>query len=650
MSAILGVFGSPAPLSDEHVRDMLGRMTVRGMQHVQIWREADVVLAVGRYEWELDPAFSGDVLIAQDGDLVAAVDASIFYRRELRTTLASSDIRPRSNTAAHLILAAWRAWGRDCVQHLDGDFAFVLWDRRQRHVLCARDFVGRRPLFYAQLGSELVVASMIGGVAAHPRCPDDLNLPVIGGTLAGMHFSAGPETAISAVRVLAHAHRMCWTDGNLSAPERYWEAPVTAKPSHLPEEDAATYLRDLLATAAAERLDPGRPNTVWMSGGWDSTAVFGAAQFAHQQDPIADAILPVSISYPVGDPGREDHWIQAVADHWHVPINWIDIRHVPFFDDELGRASERHEPWAHLYERWNGALAVGSRACGARVALDGNGGDQLFQNSDVFLADLLRSGNWLTLAREWRARPRGGFRHLFATVIQPHLTPSMHTLATRVRGGRRLRHYLERPIPNWISSDFVESHKLADRDHHFLTRNIRATLAGREIDWGFSSLFGSRGVASIGTFALREGVEVRSPILDRRIIDFALSRPWWERSSGRETKILLRRSMRDLLPAEVIAPRKRRTGITGGYSHQSMVNAFPTLLTATMQRPLILEELGIVKPDALLRACGEYPRRGDSATRVGLFYTLQTELWLRARAENGTSRATSLKDVALSYA
>ncbi|MEX0907486.1 MAG: asparagine synthase-related protein, partial [Gemmatimonadota bacterium] len=206
-------------------------------------------------------------------------------------------------------------------------------------------------------------------------------------------------------------------------------------------------------------------------------------------------------------------------------------------------------------------------------------------------------------------------------------------------GGRRLRHYLERRMPSWIRPEFIQAHALVDRDLASLGRPEPKSHAGREIDWMFTSLFVSRAFGLIGSFALANGVEVRSPLSDRRVIDFALSRPWWERSSGTETKRLLRRSMAGLLPAEVLAPRPYRTGITGGYSHRWMKKVFPRVLDETMQQPLLLEELGIVRSDELRRAAAAYSWWGDSYTRVNLFYTLQTELWLRARrAETAVSQ------------
>lgn len=638
MSAILGVFGSPEPLPDQSIRTMLGQMADRGVERVGVWRDEGVVLAVGRYEWELGDDFSGPDLIAVADDAVVAADASIFYRADLRRALAARGVTPVRDTPAHLILAAYRAWGDGCADHLDGDISFIVWDRVRRRVLCARDFGGKRPVHYAELGGELVVASTIGGVAAHPRCPNELNLPVIAATLCGMHFSAGPETCYQTVRVLPNAHRIAWAEGRLTGPTRYWEAPVNAEPSRLSFEDAAEELRDRLATAVRERLLLGETNTVWLSGGWDSTAVFGAAGHVIRRDGLDVEIRPVSISYPEGDPGREDEWIQAIADLWEVPVHWIDIADIPFLEREEERAERRDEPYAHLYERWNGALAAGTRACGSRIALDGNGGDQLFQNSDIFLADLFRSGRWLRLAREWPARPRGGFRPFFSLAIQPNLPPWLHALATRIRGGRRLKHYLERPVPTWVDADFAARHDLEGRDIEYVGRPIKTSHALREIDWQFTSLFVARAFGLITTFALRNGVEMRSPLSDRRVIDFALSRPWWERSSGKETKLLLRRAMQGLLPDEVLAPRPYRTGITGGYSHRWMVEVFPTLLDRTLREPLILEELGIVRTEALRRACTEYKYPQDAATRVGLYYTLQAELWLRARERGRTNR------------
>src|SRR5690606_16717808 len=130
----------------------------------------------------------------------------------------------------------------------------------------------------------------------------------------------------------------------------------------------------------------------------------------------------------------------------------------------------------------------------------------------------------------------------------------------------------------WLNADFASSRRLAERDLEHVGRPIDVTHAQREMDWQFTCTFVARAFANITRWSLAAGVEVRSPLSDRRVIEFALSRPWWERSSGTETKVLLRQSMKGLLPDDVLAPRARRTGVTSGYSHRAMSESYPELL------------------------------------------------------------------------
>jgi hypothetical protein len=131
---------------------------------------------------------------------------------------------------------------------------------------------------------------------------------------------------------------------------------------------------------------------------------------------------------------------------------------------------------------------------------------------------------------------------------------------------------------------------------------------------------------------MEHGVEVRSPLYDRRVIEFAATRPREERSSGGETKRLLRRSMRGLLPDEVLAPRTHRTGVTTGYFDRSMKSGLRPLLTeAFLNSPSVLVESGVVNLDRFGRAVTYYLRRGDREVGLRLLLTLQAELWMRGR-------------------
>ncbi len=614
---------------------MLDAMSRRADGPRQVWSGDGATLAVSRHAWELGEDFSGDVLLLVEPDLVLAADATIHYREDLRRKLAVSGIVPGGPTASHLIAAAYRAWAEDCPSRLEGDFAFVLWDRRKRRGFCSRDFLAKRPLHFAEAPKTLFVASTIGGVLAHPDVPDALHPESIAATAAGF-MAAGPETCFAAVERLPGGTDLRWSEGTASRPKRHWEPSI--EPSRqLSFDDAADHLRHLLTAAVQERLARAGSSSIWMSGGWDSPAVFGAGQALLAQGNRGSRLSPVSISYPPGDPGREDDLIEAIAGSWGARVHWLDIDRIPFFDPPETELIERDEPFRHLYEHWNRALARGSRSTGSRVALDGNGGDQAFQVSPIYLADLFRSGRWRELRRDWRALGGSGFRLFFRTAIQPILPDYLMHAAARLRGGRRLARYGERWTPSWFSEDFLRSTRLAERELDHLPGPGKPSCARAETAWYWTSFAQQRVISHLAGFALEEGVELRSPLADRRIVEFALSRPREERAFGRETKRLLRRAVRGWLPDQVLAPRAHRTGTTDGFSHRQVFQHLSHLTEELLSEPLLLGEMGIVKADGFRRAVSAYRDRSQGDLRVALLYTYHTERWLRARRRRFTS-------------
>jgi len=437
VSGILGVFTfDQRPLDARLLRGLLDPMRARGPDQCATWRAPGVALAARRHEWERADGCSGDVLVVDESDLVIAADASLYYRKDLRDDLAAQDVRIGGTTPSHLILAAYRAWGERCTEHLEGDYAFIIWDREQRRVFCSRDFAGSRPLFYADLGRALVVASTQSSVVAHPDCPDDFNLAFLAEVAAGLWLPAD-ETAYQAVSAIPAGSSLVKQAGTGARLKRHWYPPDDESGSERPFEEAALELRELLCSAVDERMAPRGVTSVWLSGGRDSPAVFGAGQHALRARRSERELRPVSISYPVGDPGREDELIAAIADSWSTPVDWLDIRGIPFFDRPAERAAGRDEPYEPLYETLHRALAQASRAQGAHVVLDGWGGDQLFGADRSYLADLLRTGRWTTLIREWQAGPSGGLRDFLRWAVKPALPPLALRAATRLRGGRR---------------------------------------------------------------------------------------------------------------------------------------------------------------------------------------------------------------------
>jgi asparagine synthase (glutamine-hydrolysing) len=609
---------------------MQARMRSRGLDRTAVSIGPDAVLAVGRYVWELGGDFSGPVLTAQDADLRIAADATLYYREDLLRALRLAGVSPLSMAPSHLILAAYRAWGVKCTDRLEGDYAFVLWDQTERRAFAARDFGGKRTLFFAEIGETLIVASATAAIAAHPDCPLDFDLSVIGETAAGM-WGVTPGTSYAAIKPIPAGSNLVRESSGRTHIEANWHPPILGSAVGPPFDEAVEELRDLLSAATAERLATVGPTSVWMSGGWDSTAVFASGERKLEEAGSGDHLQVVSLSYPVGDPGREDDWIRDVAGRWGAPIHWIDVDDIDLFADIRSRAARRDQPFGHVFELWNKALMCQSVEVGSKVALDGNGGDQLFGLTNRFMADLFWTGRWLSLHREWRAKRGRRFRDFFHNAVQPRLPASVLRAAGHLRGGRELSNlYIREPAP-WIRPEFDRQYGLREKEVQFSEQLPRHSWSAAEAYWYFASPYFPRIFSRLSDVGSETGVELRSPLLDRRVVEFAAVRPREERNSGEESKRLLRAAMAGLLPDNVLATRPTKTGHPTAFLYRSAKRDYPGLLDDVLSNPL-LGDLGIVDSIKLRTASEQFGRRPTVALALSLYQTIETELWLRGRA------------------
>jgi asparagine synthase (glutamine-hydrolysing) len=633
MSGVLAVAGSEVrgDAASLSLKPLMTALARRGSDRTDLQVFGPCALGTCRFDWESGTAFSGPVLTVADGMLAAAVDASLFYRSELKRKLVAKGVPPESDVPAHLVLAAYRAWGRACVEHLEGNFAFIVWDARRRTLFAARDFEGRKPLFHAMIGDTLVVASSIAAIRAHQACPDDLNVTAIAEDAAFLTGSPS-ETCYRAISRLPAGWYLEFEFGQ-SAPrvQRFWTPPVFADTGAHDFYEGAEALRSVLAAAVTERLDPEGPTTILMSGGFDSPALFAAGREALDAEASLRSLRPVSISFPPGDPGREDELIQDVVTHWGSAPTWVDSTRVPVFNDFLSEAGRRDEPLAHPFREINRAMMQASRELGARVVLDGHGGDFLFQVSTRYFADLFRAGSWLELARDWRIDGGGSLRAFCREAVIPGLAPGTVSLLGRLRGKPiHQRGGFVREPSAWIARDFAERARLRERELEHQPSRAGLGLSAYESSWYLTARVSTVLSSMLDGMALDEGVERRSPFLDPRVIRFAAERPRRERRSQGETKRLLRASVGDLLPPHHVAPRARKTGMMTAYLETGLRQLLAELEPLTGSP--ILGELGIVDPDRLQKACRIFLETGSNPLGGRLLWTFYAEAWLRAQA------------------
>lgn len=579
-------------------------------------RDPDLSVSGAPWETELHPL--PDAFRFADSELTVVADA----------TLYRDDAGVRRG-AARRIADTYRRHGDDVAKHLDGDFAFILWDHSRRRMLAARDFTGRRPLYVGQGAGTVAVASTVASILEDAGIPRTLDLASLAITAAGL-WGHSPATAYSAIHELPPGHQLSWIPGGAPTTSRSWMPPERVPPARGGAQAAAATLRALLEDAVQERLSAVGATAISLSGGWDSPSVLGAG-VAVLGAGARDRLRPVSISYPPGDPGREDELIGSILDHTGLATRWIAADAIDLFADAAARARARDLPFAHSFEGWNRALAAGARAEGARVILDGAGGDQLFQVSSVYLADLFRRGRWLALRRQWRQRARRDVRAFWREAVRPALPRWLVAAIARARRTPVPGTAFDRAIPFWFEQRFVATHSVVERERDARPQLPRGSLVLAECHAYLRFPFFGRILSMLQRFAHSEGVELRSPLLDSRVVAFAIGRPWSDRADGRETKVLLRRAMRGLLPDDVLAPRTHRTGVTSAYFLRQLRGPGRPLVDDLL-RESRLADLGMIDLSRLRRAWDHVLARDDDEVGIRIFFTLQAELWLRGHA------------------
>jgi len=596
MSGILGILDfSPRIDVAGTAEAMLRRLEPRGREKTDLMSSGAATLGVARSSWEEKSDRGGPATVTRDRDCYIVADATLYYPKDLLRRLSGAGVEAQGDSASHLILAAYRAFGDECAKHLEGDFAFILWDSEHRKMVCARDASGVRSLHFARIDGSFVVASTIRAVLEHPNCPDDFDLGNLGVDAAGLLFAYNGGTSYRAVQAVGGGETIVCDSAGLRR-TYWWDPQVSASRATGSMDTAAEELREILADAVEQRFDRSGPTSIWLSGGWDSPSIFMAGQ--DRLTKQGRSLSPISVSFPVGDIGREDEKIAGIAARWNTPVHWVDVSSIPLMELSAEANREREEPYPFFFSRWIRYLARTSRSIDSRVAINGGGGNFLFESSSVALADLVARGKVLSLLREWRAlgvRSRKAHT-VFRLMIRPLLGPLTLGVAERMRGSLLLGTY-ERPLPRWLRPDFVARHGIAERARAATPPMRRGRASEDELEWFMTHQAFPRMNALSYQYMLSEGVEARAPLYDQRVIRFATSRPGSERFSNAGTKWLLRHMMKGRVPDEVIAPRRPGAGSLTTYVQKSFDLLFPELYE--LFRSPVLADLGIVEPSKL---------------------------------------------------
>lgn len=552
MSGVAGILlrqeGKPAAAAD--IQRMLARMQHRAPDGSSWWMDASVVLG---HAWlnTTDEAGPGPLTMA-GGKLAITADCRLDNRDEL---LARLGIRDSSVADAVLLMRAYLRWGEACPEHLQGDFAFALWDGERRQLFCVRDHFGVKPFYYHSSDRRFVFASEIGPILDVGGVDMRISEHQISGFLAGLPDDP-QSTAYADIFRLPARHSLTVT-GNQVVLRRYWQIEPSPRPMRA---DAAEEFRHLFTQSVRNRMRGTSAVGAMLSGGLDSSSIACVAgmQNAAQRKPR----LPTfSLVFEKGSPMDERPFIEAVLAQQKVDGTLISVgNYAPFAEFER-ILEEQEETFLAPGLSLTRDIYRTAGAKGMKVLLDGHGGDEVVSQGHGHLHELADAGKWMELWRELRSASNTygdgmfGLYYQFLTLYGPAWRiAKIKRLANRALSKLR-RRPTGRPATSWrglINPDLAMRTDLVERFRRagYMPPAVSAseTLTHR---WLLSNGMVPHAFEVLDKAAANFGVEPRYPFWDKPLVEFCLALPGAEKLNQGFGRSVLRRAMEGILPPAV---------------------------------------------------------------------------------------------------
>ncbi len=541
MSGFIAIYNTDnKPVQPRLLSSLVDSLKYRGPDRQKIWVDGPIGLGHALFQttneakYEKQPA-------TLDQQVWITCSARIDDRKNLVNKLGmKKEIDLSITPDSELILHAYRKWGEDCLDHLLGDFAFVIWDSQNKKIFCGRDHFGVRQLYYSQKNNSLIICNSLNTMLQHPNITKQLNDKAIGGFLLfgdKMWLNDKSITTFKDVTSLPPAHKLIFKQGKLNI-QRYWNIPNNLPMLHYKKKgDYIEHFQEIFQASVADRLRT--PSVViTMSGGMDSTAIAATIHQIQQENtyPAID-VHAVTAYYERLLHCDERYYANMVAEKLNMPIHFILGDDYPLLKSTIAttRPMEILTP-AYWLDIKKLALSY------SRVQLTGASADNLFNFSPAMTT--LKEVNPLQVLLSILQ-----LRRIYGE------TPSLGSgLLTKLKYGTDKK--LPYPYPSWLNPEFEKSENLQDiwndffsntsAKTHFRHPNAYNSLVSP--DWNTDDIAFNSGITL---------PEERDPYLDVRLIEFAFSLPsvpWFFK------KHILRESMKNILPIEIVKRPKTPLG------------------------------------------------------------------------------------------
>jgi len=559
MCGLCGVlnFDGQAPVDREGLAAMTATLQNRGPDDLGYYLSGPVGLGHRRLSI-IDLETGHQPLGNEDGSVWIVYNGELYNYPEIRANLEKAGHRFATSSDTEVIVHAYEEYGADCLKAMNGMFAFAIWDNNRHRLLLARDRLGIKPLYYARLPHCLLFGSELKALLAHPDFERRLDLAALNLYLS-LEYVPSPHSIFKGVNKLPPGHFLL-VEGSDVRLERYWDLRLDKSEPRSTRTlaECTAEVRQLLYDAVEMELIADVPVGVLLSGGIDSSAVAAMMTRASSR-PVP------SFSVAFDDPSFDE------SAHARLVARHLGTEHHEFRLSADAALQTLPEIVASLDEPLGDSSIIPTYCLSrftkehVKVALGGDGGDELFGGYSTLQAHRL-ADYYQWLAPAW-------LRGLVEPWVLEKLPVSFDNLSFDFKMRRFLRDYSLPPVVRhhrWLGSftpeekvrllgpmmgenhggvvDLVESHAheahTGDPLNQVLYCDLKLYLEGDIL-------------VKVDRASMANSLEVRVPLLNRLLVEYAAHLPHNFKLHGFTTKFLLREALKGILPESILTRGKK---------------------------------------------------------------------------------------------
>jgi len=461
------------------------------------------------------------------------LDGRLDNRLELISKLNLNPADGKRLSDAALVLHAYAHWGEGCFEYFIGEYALVILDERCGELICARDALGDRTLFYSFCGSRLVIASEPWAVAGADDSTAELNETAVAHFFA-LRATQDGQTLFKNVYELLPAHGMRITASGQRS-WRYWQPDPSVRLRGKSDQEYAEQFLSLLEESVRCRMRSSTPVGVLMSGGLDSGSV--ACLAARMSAPIP--LTTISYVFDELTDCDERQYIETIKKQWGIRSIQIPCDDAWPYKDWDNWPHNPNHPEGNAYRLLKERAYQRAHQEGLRVLMPGTFGDELYCGEEDWLADLIVDGRLHDAARELKRHLR--YAGLSATLKSDYLRRVGRRLLNSLPSGRYLRRAGKAPV--WLTAD---ASKRLNRGENWLAPAF-------ELKGDLLGIGASRDSSYENVNASRHALELRHPYRDRRLAEYVLALPAYQLYNLGFYKYILRVAMQGILPQPILS-------------------------------------------------------------------------------------------------